>query len=109
MTDQTLNWPLLARAIRVGTRLLMYALFLLLALRFLFEVMNRLRYAIYERRWPTVDVPFLVVLWAAIAVAFHFALPCGMKGMPRRWWCSLGPRWWLRLSGRCVGRNPACY
>jgi len=22
--------------------------------------MNRLRYAMYERRWPTVDVPFLV-------------------------------------------------
>src|SRR5262245_4352800 len=69
------SWPLLDRAIRVGTRLLMYALFLLLALRFLLDVINRLRYAIYERRWPTVDVAFLVLLWAAIAVAFHFALP----------------------------------
>src|SRR5262249_18893268 len=69
------SWPLLDRIIRVGTRLVMYALFLLLAFRFLLEVMNRLRYAIYERRWPTVDVASLVLLWAAIAVAFHFALP----------------------------------
>jgi len=28
----------------------------------------------YERRWPTVDAAFLVLLWAAIALAFHFAL-----------------------------------
>src|SRR5262249_23497396 len=71
----TTSWPLLARGIKVGTRLLVYAVFLLLALRFLFEMINRLRPAIYERRWPTVDVPFLVLLWAAIALAFHFALP----------------------------------
>jgi hypothetical protein len=70
-----MSWPLLDRAIRVGTRLLLYALFFLLALRILPEVVNRLRNAMYERRWPTVDAAFLVVLWAAIAFAFHFALP----------------------------------
>jgi hypothetical protein len=69
------RWPLLDRVLKVGTRLLMYTLFFLLAFRFLLEVMTRLRGAIYERRWPTVDVPFLVLLWAAVAVAFHFALP----------------------------------
>jgi hypothetical protein len=69
------SWPLLDRAIRVATRLLMYALVFLLALRFLLEVVNHLRYAIYERRLPTVDAAFLVLLWAAVAVAFYFALP----------------------------------
>jgi hypothetical protein len=69
------SWPLLDRAIRMGTRLLIYALFFLLALRVLPEVVNRLRNAMSERRWPTVDGAFLIVLWAAIAVAFHFAMP----------------------------------
>jgi hypothetical protein len=64
----------LDRAIRIGTRLLTYALFSLLALRIMPEIANCLRYAIYERRWPTVEAAFLVPLWAAIALAFHFAL-----------------------------------
>jgi hypothetical protein len=58
----------------IGTRLLIYALFSLLALRIMPDTVNRLRYAMYERRWPTVDAAFLVPLWAAIALAFHFAL-----------------------------------
>jgi hypothetical protein len=62
------------RTIAFGTRLLTYALFSLLALRIMSEIANRLRDAIYERRWPTVEVAFLVPLWAAIALAFHFTL-----------------------------------
>ena len=65
---------LLDRAIRLGTRLLTYALFSLLALRVVREIANRLRYARDKRRWPTVDAAFLVPLWAAIALAFHFAI-----------------------------------
>ena len=65
---------LLDRAIRLGTRLLTYALFSLLALRVVREIANRLHDAGYERRWPTVDAAFLVPLWAAIALAFHFAI-----------------------------------
>jgi hypothetical protein len=61
---------LLVRAMR----LLTYALFSLLALRIMPEIANRLRYAMYERRWPTVEATFLVPLWAAIALAFHLAL-----------------------------------
>ena len=62
------------RAIAFGTRLLTYALFSLLALRIMPETGNRLRNAIRERRWPTVEAAFLVPLWAAIALAFHFTL-----------------------------------
>ena len=58
-----------------GTALLIYALLSLWALRILPETVNRLRYAMHETRWPTVDAVFLVALWAAIALAFHFALP----------------------------------
>jgi hypothetical protein len=65
---------LLDRAIILGTRLLTYALLSLLALRLMPEIANRLRYAMYERRWPTVEATLLVPLWAAIALAFHFAL-----------------------------------
>jgi hypothetical protein len=61
-------------AIEVGTRLLTYALFSLLALRIVREIANRLHHARYERSWPTVDAAFLVPLWAAIALTFHFAL-----------------------------------
>jgi hypothetical protein len=50
----------------------------LLALRIMPEIANRLRYAMYERRWPTVEATFLVPLWAAIALAFHFALAVSM-------------------------------
>jgi hypothetical protein len=38
------------------------------------EIANSLRYAMSERHWPTVETPLLVSLWAAIALAFHFAL-----------------------------------
>jgi hypothetical protein len=67
-------WLPLDRAIRLATRLLTYALFSLLALRIMPEIANRLRHAVLERRWPAVDAGFLVALWAAIALAFYFAL-----------------------------------
>jgi hypothetical protein len=68
------SWAL-DRLIGIGTRLLIYALFFLLALHILSETVSRLRSAMYERRRPTVDAAFLVFLWATIALAFHFALP----------------------------------
>jgi hypothetical protein len=55
--------------------LLIYALLLLLGLRFLPKAVNHLRYVTQEARWPTVDPVFLVTLWAAVALAFHVALP----------------------------------
>jgi hypothetical protein len=58
-----------------GMALLIYALLSLWALRILPEAVNGVRYAMHETRWPTVDGFFLVTLWAAIALAFHFALP----------------------------------
>jgi len=66
---------LLDRPIRIATRLLIYALLFLLMLRILPEMVTRLRYAMYERRLPTVDSTFLVVLWAGIALAFYFVIP----------------------------------
>jgi hypothetical protein len=65
---------LLDRGIALGTRLLTYALFFLLALRIMPEIANRLRCAMHDKRWPTVEAAFLVPLWAAIALAFHFTL-----------------------------------
>jgi hypothetical protein len=50
---------LLDRAIKLATRLLTYALFSLLALRLMPEIASRLRYTMYERRWPTVEATFL--------------------------------------------------
>jgi hypothetical protein len=64
----------LDRAIIQGTRLLTYALFSLLALRIMPEIANRLRSVVHERRWPTVEAAYMVSLWAAIALTFHFAL-----------------------------------
>jgi hypothetical protein len=58
-----------------ATELLIYALLLLWALRVLPEVIHRVRYITHEMRWPTVDAVFLLNLWAAAALAFHFALP----------------------------------
>ena len=55
--------------------LLVYMLLSLLPLHILSETVNRVRCAMREMRWPTVDMLFLVTLWAAIALAFHFALP----------------------------------
>ena len=62
------------RVVTLGTRLLIYSLFSLLALQFMAEFASRLRHALYKRSWPTADGTFLVSLWAAIALAFHFAL-----------------------------------
>jgi hypothetical protein len=60
-----------------GTALLIYPLLFLWVLRILREAADRVRLAMREMRWPTVDAGFLVTLWAAIALAFHFALPLG--------------------------------
>jgi hypothetical protein len=65
---------LLNRAIRIGTRLLIYALVCLWALRVLRDSVNHLP-ASKEKRWPTADAGYLVAIWAASAIAFHFALP----------------------------------
>jgi hypothetical protein len=55
-----------------ATALLIYTLLSLWALHALSEA-NRVRHAIHETK--NVDAVFLVTLWAAIALAFHFALP----------------------------------
>jgi hypothetical protein len=60
-----------------GMALLIYLLLFLWVLRILPEAADRVRLAMREMRWPTVDAGFLVTLWAAIALAFHFALPLG--------------------------------
>ena len=65
----------LDRPMRIGTRILIYALLFLLTLRIVPETVTHLRHAISERRLPTVDATFLVVLWAAIALAFFFTVP----------------------------------
>jgi hypothetical protein len=69
------DWGTALKLLDRGTALLIYTLLLLWLLRFLSETANHLRYAMNERRWPNVDAVFLVALWAAIAFAFHFALP----------------------------------
>jgi hypothetical protein len=66
---------LLDRVIKIGTRLLIYVLFCLWALRILPETVKRLRNFGHGKCWPTMDPTFLVALWAATALAFHFALP----------------------------------
>ena len=67
-----LRWVL--RGVVIGTGLIIYALVFLWALNILPKVVNRIRLAAHERSWPVADPPFLVGLWAAFAIAFHFAL-----------------------------------
>jgi hypothetical protein len=69
------GWALLDRATRIGTRLLIYALLCLYTLRILPETVKHVCSAMREKRWPIMDPTVLVGLWAAIALAFHFALP----------------------------------
>ena len=69
------RWALLDRTITIGTKVVIYALLSLWALRIVPETVKHVRYAMREMRWPRVDVPFLATLWAAIALAFYFALP----------------------------------
>ena len=69
------SWALIDRAIFIGASLLVYALLLLWARRIMPEMVRLLGYPMHEARWPTVDAAFLVTVWAAIALAFHFALP----------------------------------
>jgi hypothetical protein len=69
------RWVLLNRGIAIGTAVLLYALLSAWALHMLTEAGNRLRHTMQEKRWPTADAAFLVSMWAAIALAFHFALP----------------------------------
>jgi hypothetical protein len=71
----TAGYPaLLNRAIRIGTRLLIYTLLCLWALRVLPETVNHLR-AWPEKPRRSADTAFLVALWAGFTIAFHFALP----------------------------------
>jgi hypothetical protein len=60
-----------------ATALLTYVLLSLWALRVLPEAVSHVRSITHEFSWPTVDVVSLVNLWAAGALAFHFALPLG--------------------------------
>jgi hypothetical protein len=58
-----------------ATALLIYAFLSIWALSILPQAVKHFRYAMHEMRWPTVDAVFLVALWAAIALAFHFSIP----------------------------------
>jgi hypothetical protein len=72
------EWPDRGTAFLIldrGTAVLIYALLSLWALRILPEAVDRVRYAMREMRWPSVDAIFLVALWATIALAFHFSVP----------------------------------
>jgi hypothetical protein len=69
------EWKLLDRTLRIGTRLLIYALFCLWAIHILSNTVSQLRKALHDKAWPTADATLLVALWAAVALAFHFALP----------------------------------
>jgi hypothetical protein len=71
------TWALPDRAARIGMALLIYALLLLWVSRTLPEMMKRLRSAMHETHWS--NAGFLVTLWAAIAFAFHFALPLNQE------------------------------
>jgi hypothetical protein len=71
------SWAVIDQGMFIGASLIVYALLSLWALRMIPEMVRVLRYGMQESRWPTVDSAFLVTLWAAIALAFHFALPIG--------------------------------
>jgi hypothetical protein len=60
-----------------ATALLTYVLLSLWALRVLPEAVSHVRSITHELSWPTVDAVSIVNLWAAAALAFHFALPLG--------------------------------
>jgi hypothetical protein len=58
-----------------GTRLLVYMLLSVWTFHILREAVRYGRFVKQNWQWPTVDSLFLVNVWAAIALAFHFALP----------------------------------
>ena len=64
-----------ALIIRRATDLLIYVLLLLWALRFIAKGVNHLSCKAQGEGGPIVDPVFLVSLWAALALTFHFALP----------------------------------
>lgn len=68
------GWGLVDRALMIGTHLLIWLLLLLWAFKSLRSARDRLRASIEEKRWPTVDTPLLVVLWAGMGLAFDFAV-----------------------------------
>ena len=73
-----------ARILDRVTAIMIYTLLFLWALRILPEAVNRARSAAREMNFSLpVDAFFLVALWAAIALAFHLALPFLRTGMPR--------------------------
>jgi hypothetical protein len=57
------------------TALLIWILIPLSVLRMFSESVNHVRHTMHEEQWKTVDATLLVVLWAAIALAFDLALP----------------------------------
>jgi hypothetical protein len=67
--------PFAALILDRGTVLLTYVLLSLWALRVLPEALNRIRNITHDIRRPTGDAASVVNLWAAGALAFHFALP----------------------------------
>jgi hypothetical protein len=58
-----------------GMAVLIYALLCLWVLRIVPEAFTSVRTAMHDKRWPSVDMFFMVSLWASTALAFHFMLP----------------------------------
>jgi hypothetical protein len=64
----------LDRAIRIGTAALVLPLLTLWVIGCLRAAIERLHLAAHERRWPMADTSLLLSLWAALSLAFFFAL-----------------------------------
>ena len=62
------------RALMIGGYGVLWLLLVLWALSGLGAVLGRFRQAVRERRWPAADAALLVTLWAALGLAFYFAL-----------------------------------
>lgn len=68
------KWALIDRAIRIVAALLVAALLINGALRSATAVRQLLGRALDEGRWPVMSAAELVMLWAALGLAFYFVL-----------------------------------
>jgi len=71
-------WAYVDRALRIGTALLLLALLLQWTLSSVRQVLAWLGRTRREGRWPTVEAPLLVTLWAVLGLAFYFTLALGV-------------------------------
>ena len=67
-------WSQVDRTIRIATGLMILLLLFRWGWSSLRRAIDWVRSSAHERRWPSVDPSMLVTLWAALALAFYFAL-----------------------------------